>query len=228
MCDRHDFVQELVLYLHQNNLHKFIEAYVQRVNPSRTPAVIAALLDVGGEPAQIQGLLQTVTGSFSLDELTAECELRGQLRILQPFLEHKQRTQPELRSDSALNTALAKIYIDTNARAAEDYLRSPEACYDPASVGRYCERRDPQLAIIAYRRGQCDDDLLRVTNENALFKQQAAYLIRRRDPPLWTRVLSPENEHRDKLIKQVSIISPSHHYCYHCIMADCCVVAARV
>lgn len=200
-------MQELVLYLHQNGLHRFIELYVQRVNPARTPVVIAALLDVGGEAGQIQGLLQTVTGSFSLDELTAECELRGQLRILQPFLEHKQRVQPELRSDSALNTALAKIYIDTNARAAEDYLRSPEACYDPASVGRYCERRDPQLAIIAYRRGQCDDDLLRVTNANALYKQQAAYLIRRRDPAVWARVLGPTNEHRDKLVKQIVVSS---------------------
>jgi clathrin heavy chain len=40
VCDRFDFVHDLVLYLYQNGLTKFIEVYVQRVNSVRTPQVV--------------------------------------------------------------------------------------------------------------------------------------------------------------------------------------------
>ena len=33
-----------------------------------------------------------------------------------------------------------------------------------------CEKRDPILAIVAYRWGQCDDEIIDVTNKNTLFK----------------------------------------------------------
>ena len=47
--------------------------------------------------------------------------------------------------------------------------------YDSRVVGKYCEKRDPTLAVVAYRRGQCDDELINVTNKNSLFKLQARY-----------------------------------------------------
>lgn len=34
VCDRFDFVHDLVLYLYRNNLQKYIEIYVQKVKPS--------------------------------------------------------------------------------------------------------------------------------------------------------------------------------------------------
>lgn len=34
--------------------------------------------------------------------------------------------------------------------------------YDSVVVGRYCEKRDPHLACVAYERGQCDDELIQV------------------------------------------------------------------
>lgn len=37
VCDRFDFVHDLVLYLYRNSLQKYIEIYVQKVNPSRLP-----------------------------------------------------------------------------------------------------------------------------------------------------------------------------------------------
>ena len=37
-------------------------------------------------------------------------------------------------------------------------------------VGRYCEKRDPHLACVAYERGQCDRELIAVCDENSLFK----------------------------------------------------------
>jgi clathrin heavy chain len=45
--------------------------------------------------------------------------------------------------------------------------------YDSKVVGRYCEKRDPHLACVAYERGQCDRELIAVCNENSLFKSEA-------------------------------------------------------
>ena len=35
--------------------------------------------------------------------------------------------------------------------------------YDSAVVGKYCEKRDPHLACVAYERGQCDQELINVS-----------------------------------------------------------------
>jgi len=36
-------------------------------------------------------------------------------------------------------------------------------------VGKYCEKRDPHLACIAYERGQCDAELIKVLNFHLQF-----------------------------------------------------------
>jgi clathrin heavy chain len=59
------------------------------------------------------------------------------------------------------------------------------------------------LAYIAYERGQVDAELVRITNENSMFKHQARYLVKRRDAVLWDSVLKDENVHRRQLIDQV-------------------------
>lgn len=51
--------------------------------------------------------------------------------------------------------------------------RSLPSCAPPAPAARYAEKRDPNLAVIAYKRGQCDDALIECTSKNALFKPQA-------------------------------------------------------
>lgn len=45
--------------------------------------------------------------------------------------------------------------------------------YESKVVGKYCEKRDPHLACIAYERGHCDRELINVCNENSLFKSEA-------------------------------------------------------
>ena len=37
--------------------------------------------------------------------------------------------------------------------------------YDSRVVGKYCEKRDPHLACLAYERGQCDQELIKVSIE---------------------------------------------------------------
>ena len=35
--------------------------------------------------------------------------------------------------------------------------------YDSKVVGKYCEKRDPHLACVAYERGECDMELIKVS-----------------------------------------------------------------
>lgn len=111
VCDRFDFVHDLVLYLYQNGLTNFIEVYVQRVNSARTPQVIGGLLDVDCEEQIIKNLLASVTGLFPVDELVEEVESRNRLKLIQPWLKSKIDAGSQ---DPALYNALAKILIDSN------------------------------------------------------------------------------------------------------------------
>ncbi|KAJ8263472.1 hypothetical protein COCON_G00159290 [Conger conger] len=177
---------------------KYIEIYVQKVNPSRLPVVIGGLLDVDCSEDVIKNLIMVVRGQFSTDELVAEVEKRNRLKLLLPWLESRIHEGCE---EPATHNALAKIYIDSNNNP-ERFLKD-NPFYDSAVVGRYCEKRDPHLACVAYERGQCDLDLIKVCNENSLFKSEARYLVRRKDPELWASVLEENNPFRRQLIDQV-------------------------
>ena len=198
VCDRYDFVHDLVLYLYRNNLQKYIEIYVQKVNPSRLPVVVGGLLDVDCSEDIIKNLILVVRGQFNTDELVEEVEKRNRLKLILPWLEarvHEGSVEP------ATHNAIAKIYIDSNNNA-ERFLMENQY-YDSKVVGKYCEKRDPHLACKAYERGNCDRELIAVCNENSLFKSEARYLVKRRDMEMWAEVLNDENQYRRPLIDQV-------------------------
>lgn len=200
VCDRFNFVHDLVLHLYKKQQFKSIEVYVQRVNPARTPAVVGGLLDVDCDESIIKGLLASVTpSSIPIDELVSEVESRNRLKLLLPFLE---QTLASGNQQQAVFNALAKIYIDSNNNP-EKFLKENDQ-YDTLVVGKYCEKRDPNLAFIAYRKGQNDLELIHITNENAMFKAQARYLLERADSEVWDYVLSPNNMHRRSLVDQVT------------------------
>ena len=80
------------------------------------------------------------------------------MKLLLPWLEtriHEGSVEP------ATHNALAKIYIDSNNNP-ERFLRENQF-YDSRVVGKYCEKRDPHLACVAYERGQCDFELINVS-----------------------------------------------------------------
>lgn len=199
VCDRFNFIHDLVLYLYQNQQFKSIEVYVQRVNPARTPVVIGALLDVDCEESIIKSLLQSVDpASIPVDDLVSEVESRNRLKLLLPFLE---ATLARGNQQQAVYNALAKIYIDSNNNP-EKFLKENDM-YDTLAVGKYCEKRDPNLAFIAYRKGQNDLELINITNENSMHKAQSRYLLERADPEIWSFVLNGNNIHRRSLVDQV-------------------------
>ena len=169
-----------------------------QVNPSRLPAVVGGLLDVDCGEDIVKNLILTVRGQFSTDELVEEVEKRNRLKLLMPWLEGRVH---EGINEPATHNALAKIYIDANNNP-ERFLRENQY-YESEVIGKYCEKRDPHLACVSYERGSCDMDLIRVCNENSLFKYAARHLVRRRDAALWEHVLDPENTFRRPLIDQV-------------------------
>jgi len=199
VCDRFNFVKDLVNYLYRNQQYKSIEVYVQRVNPARTPAVVGALLALDCEESVIKNLLATIDpAAVPMDELVTEVETHNRLKILLPFLES---TLAAGSQQQAVYNALAKIYIDSN-HDPEKFLKENDL-YDTLTVGKYCEKRDPNLAFIAYRKGQNDIELINITNENSMFRAQARYLLQRSDPEIWAFVLAENNGYRRPLVDQV-------------------------
>lgn len=93
---------------------------------------------------------------------------RNRLKLLTPFLEH---LVSEGSQDVHVHNALGKIAVDTNNNP--EHFLSTNPYYDSRVVGKYCEKRDSTLAVVAYRRGQCDDELVNITRKNSLFKLQA-------------------------------------------------------
>nr|XP_023502410.1 clathrin heavy chain 2 isoform X7 [Equus caballus] len=196
VCDGFDFVHDLVLYLYRNNLQKYIEIYIQKVNPGRIPAVVGGLLDVDCSE-DIKNLIMVVRGQFSTDELVAEVENGNRLKLLLLWLESRSHEGCE---EPATHSALAKICIDSSS--PEHFLRE-NAYYSSLVVCQYCEKRDPHLACLAWERGQCDLELIEVCNENSLFKSQVHYLVHRKDPELWAQDLEETSPSRRQLVDQL-------------------------
>ncbi|CAD7945130.1 unnamed protein product [Amoebophrya sp. A120] len=201
VCDLHGFIEELATYLYNNQLLKYIEVYVTKVNPLNTPKFVGTLIDLDCSEDFIKQLLQAVRSACPVEPLVTECEKRNRLRLLQPWLEAR---VSEGNQEGPLHNALAMICIETG-RDPETFLKNNHF-YDSKVVGKFCEERDPHLAYTCYKRafGQCDEELVAVTNKNGLFKLQAKYLVERKSPELWATVLGEEanQEFRRKTIDQ--------------------------
>merc|ERR1719217_269068 len=198
VCDRFDMVEDLTHFLYSNNMSKYIELYVQKVNPMKAPQVAGALLDADCSEDFVRALILSVRAMAPAEQLVEGVEKRNRLKLLQPWLEARVN---EGVQEAAVHNALMKIYIDMNNRP-EEYLVQ-NMYYDSKVVGEYCEKRDPLLSFLAYKRGMCDAELVDVTNRHGLFKQQARYLVERQDLDLWATVLTEENEHRRQCIDAV-------------------------
>lgn len=72
VCDRYDFVDEMTAYLYNNQMHKYIEVYIQKVSPQKTPQVIGKLLDLECNEDFIKALLNTVGPQCPIGELVEQ------------------------------------------------------------------------------------------------------------------------------------------------------------
>lgn len=198
VCDRFGFVDEMVKFMVKNRQLKFVEGYVQRVNPTQCPAAVGALLDLDQSEEFVQKLIMSVKNSVPVEELVEEVEKRGRLKMLLPFLESR---VGDGSTDVGVHSGIAKVYIESNINP-EHFLET-NPYYDSRIVGRFCEKRDPYLAYVAYKRGNCDEEVLDVTNQHSLFKDQARYLVDRCSSELYEQVLDPNNENRKLIVEQI-------------------------
>jgi len=198
VCDKYDMVHDLTKYLFEKGMQRYIEGYVQKVSPQKTPAVVGALLDVEADDEFVKNLILSVRSLVPVDELVEEVETRNKIGLLTPLLE---QLVAEGSKDPKVHNALGKILIDSNNNPEHFLTTNPY--YESSIVGKFAERRDPGLACIAYKRGQCDAELVECSSKHAMFKLQARYVVDRQDMDLWTTVLSEENKSRRQLIDQV-------------------------
>ncbi len=198
VCDKHDMVHDLTKYLFEKGMQRYIEGYVQKVSPQKTPAVVGALLDVEADDEFVKNLILSVRSLVPVDDLVEEVETRNKIGLLTPLLE---QLVAEGSKDPKVHNALGKILIDSNNNPEHFLTTNPY--YESSIVGKFAERRDPGLACIAYKRGQCDTELVECSSKHAMFKLQARYVVDRQDMDLWASVLSEENKSRRQLIDQV-------------------------
>jgi len=190
VCDRFDFVDELTEYLYLNSLLQYIEVYVTKVSPTKTPMVVGKLFDLGANEDFIKRILMAVGTACPVDEMVEIAETRNRLRLLQPWLEARVATGS---TEPGTHNALGKIYITLN-RDPKAFLTN-NMFYEPKVLGPYCESLDPSLAFVAYKKGagDCDDELIAISHTHGLYRDLARYLVERQDLELWAKVLNKED-----------------------------------
>ena len=200
VCDKHDFMDEMVRFLYDTKALAYVDQFIQKKDPKKTPFVVGSLLDVGCNEDYISKLIVSVGSMVPVNELVEEVEKRNRLKLLQDWLESRLHVTQE----QGVYNALAKIYVDTN-KNAKQFLTDNVGKYDPVIVGKYCENRDPNLAVLSYEQGQCDAELIDVTSRNGMFKHQSRYLVTRMDKDLWATVLEGPTyeQYRKNLIDAV-------------------------
>jgi len=200
LCDKHEYFEDLTRYFFNNNQIKYLELYVIRISNKAAPIVFGTLMDLECDERYLMNFLSTVRTGFDIEQLIAEFEKRNKLRLLEHWLEARAHENNETPS---LHNALAKICIDTNKDPQTFLANNPY--YESKVVGKYAEDIDPHLSIIAYKRawGECDQELVEITNKYKMYKVQAKYLVERREKALWEHVLQEDNPHRKEVIEQV-------------------------
>lgn len=205
VCDRHDFVEELAEYLYTNSLIQYIEVYVTKVSPQKTPQIVGKLLELDANEDLIKKILMSVGTACPVEEMVEIAETRNRLRLLQPWLENRVATGS---TEAGTHNALGKIYITLNKDSKEFLLNN--MFYEPPVLGKFCESLDPSLAFVAYKKanGECDDDLIRIAQQHQLYRELARYAVERMDADLWEKVLvknedGSENPETRSLIDQV-------------------------
>ena len=65
-------VGDLTHYLFSNNMLRYIEGYVQKVNPSKAPQVVGGLLDAEASDEFINNLILSVRSLIPVEQLCLE------------------------------------------------------------------------------------------------------------------------------------------------------------
>lgn len=198
VCERGKLFVDMVRYLEDTNNGSLIEQYVTRRSPNNTPFVVSAMMECGLTDEAVKSVLNAVGSMCSITELVEQMEGAGRLHLIKDWLEKR---AAEKKTDAALYTALAKIYVDIGQNP-QTFLETCDL-YDHLEVGKYCENRDPTLSCIAYGKGHCSEPLIDLCRKTSMHKQLARYLVSERNLELWAEVLHNDDVNRRNLIEAV-------------------------
>ncbi len=65
-------VGDLTMYLYNSNMLRYIEGYVQKVNPAKSPEVVGALLDAEAPDEFVNNLILSVRSLLPVNKLVDE------------------------------------------------------------------------------------------------------------------------------------------------------------
>ena len=69
VCDQHDYIEEMVRYLHDTQNLKYVDMFIQKRSPMKTPAVVGALLDCDTGEDYVKNLIMSVGGMCPVEPL---------------------------------------------------------------------------------------------------------------------------------------------------------------
>eukprot|EP00767_Chilomastix_cuspidata_P001586 gnl/Chilomastix_cuspidata/171.p1 GENE.gnl/Chilomastix_cuspidata/171~~gnl/Chilomastix_cuspidata/171.p1 ORF type:complete len:1855 (+),score=838.99 gnl/Chilomastix_cuspidata/171:43-5565(+) len=214
VCSRYGFVEDAVKYYFKTSKFDAIEHFVVHINPSVTGTVVGMLLDMDCDKSFIAKICMAVRSLCDVNELSAKLEERNRLRLLKPMV--KARIQEGV-TDIDTHTAFGKVIVECEMKgdtegldmSARDFIQT-NPYFNHNELGHFCEKREPTLSFMCYATDSTANsyaDIIRVSNENALHKNLARFLVNKDDPEVWGIALgeetNPEEGDRKSLIDQV-------------------------
>ena len=193
-CIRFNLVHDLILHFCRNGSIDLIDSFIKN-NPVWLPHVIGALAHANSSQVLIIRLITSFVTKTNLEDVVREVEKYEKLYVLREYLEDLVLKGSK---QAFVHTALAKIYIKIKFQP-EMYLKE-NRYYISRIIGNYCEKNHPNLALIAYSRGNVDDDVIRICLNNNMLKELVDYLIKRDKFNIWTDIFSKKNMHWRKIL----------------------------
>ncbi|KAG5399009.1 hypothetical protein IGI04_020823 [Brassica rapa subsp. trilocularis] len=203
VCDRFGFVPDLTHYLYINNMLRYIEGYVQKVNPGSAPLVVGQLLDDECPEDFIKGLIISVRSLLPVETLVEECEKRNRLRLLTQFLEHLVTEGSQdvhvhnalvlQNSDFSGNVNLQNLLILTAVKAdpsrVMDYINRLEN-FDGTVVGELAvEAQLFEEAFAIFKKFNLNVEAVNVLLDNVKSIERAAeFALRVEEDSVWSQV----------------------------------------
>ncbi|GMN41274.1 hypothetical protein TIFTF001_010502 [Ficus carica] len=183
VCDRFGFVPDLTHYLYSNNMLRYIEGYVQKVNPGNAPLVVGQLLDDECPEDFIKGLILSVRSLLPVEPLVEECEKRNRLRLLTQFLEH---LVSEGSQDVHVHNALA---IKADPSRVMDYINRLDN-FDGPAVGEVAvEAQLYEEAFAIFKKFNLNVQAVNVLLDNIRSIERAVeFAFRVEEDAVWSQV----------------------------------------
>ncbi|GMN23677.1 hypothetical protein TIFTF001_000226 [Ficus carica] len=182
VCDRFGFVPDLTHYLYTNNMLRYIEGYVQKVNPGNAHLVVGQLLDDECPEDFIKGLILSVRSLLPVEPLVEECEKRNHLRLLTQFLEH-------LVSEGSQDNLLILTAIKADPSRVMDYINRLDN-FDGPAVGEVAvEAQLYEEAFAIFKKFNLNVQAVNVLLDNIRTIERAVeFAFRVEEDAVWSQV----------------------------------------